>query len=107
MLLSGWKEIANYLRSGVRTVQRWERDGLPVMRPRPGARGHVVAYTLQLDAWVKRSRNGHVDILSLQTERERTRQLLVSLSKERVQMRLRLAELRREIASLRTRHIRG
>ena len=107
MLLSGWKEIANYLRSGVRTVQRWEHDGLPVIRPRPGARAHVVAYTVHLDAWVRRSRNGHAEISGLQTETERTRQLLVSLSKERAQMRLRLAELRREVASLRTRHIRG
>lgn len=33
-ILSGWKEIANYLRKGVRTVQRYERElGLPIRRP--------------------------------------------------------------------------
>ena len=29
VLLTGWKEIAAYLRFGIRTVQRWERLGLP------------------------------------------------------------------------------
>jgi len=39
MVLSGWKAIANYLKGGTRTVQRWEKEaGLPVLRPRPGPR---------------------------------------------------------------------
>ena len=29
-LLNGWKQIANYLGRGVRTIQRWESLGLPV-----------------------------------------------------------------------------
>ena len=34
-ILNSWKEIANYLGRGVRTVQRWERDlRLPVHRPK-------------------------------------------------------------------------
>ena len=53
MLLNGWKEIATYLRCGVRTVQRWEALGLPVMRVRPGKRGPVVAQTEGLDAWIR------------------------------------------------------
>jgi hypothetical protein len=33
-LLSCWKDIASYMYSGVRTVQRWEQHvGLPVRRP--------------------------------------------------------------------------
>jgi DNA-binding transcriptional regulator YiaG len=33
-VLSSWKDIAQYLGKGVRTVQRWERHlGLPVRRP--------------------------------------------------------------------------
>lgn len=54
MLLNGWKEIAVYLRSGVRTVQRWEALGLPVTRVRPGKRGAVVARTENLDSWLSR-----------------------------------------------------
>jgi hypothetical protein len=52
VLLNGWKEIAIYLRSGIRTVQRWEALGLPTMRLRSGNRGPVVARTENLDAWL-------------------------------------------------------
>ena len=55
--LTGWKEIANYLGMGVRTVQRYERQsGLPVRRPagRPSA-GAVLATKAELDGWVKAS----------------------------------------------------
>jgi len=54
--LSGWKEIANYLGKGVRTVQRYERAlGLPVRRPAGNTTGSVVATKAELDAWVAAS----------------------------------------------------
>jgi hypothetical protein len=54
--LSGWKEIANFLGMGVRTVQRYEREmGLPVRRPAGKVRGSVVAISVELDGWVKAS----------------------------------------------------
>jgi hypothetical protein len=54
--LSGWKEIANYLGKGVRTVQRYERQmGLPVRRPAGKPRGSVVATRVELDAWISAS----------------------------------------------------
>ena len=52
--LSGWKEIAAYLRKGVRTVQRYERHmGLPVRRPAGKVQGSVLATRAELDAWVR------------------------------------------------------
>ena len=55
-ILSGWKEIANYLGKGVRTVQRYERYmGLPVRRPAGKPRGSVVATKAEIDAWVAAS----------------------------------------------------
>lgn len=52
-ILTSWKEIAAYLRKGVRTVQRWERDfGLPVRRPKAGGLGIVLAVPEELDAWL-------------------------------------------------------
>jgi hypothetical protein len=52
--LSGWKEIAAYLRKGVRTVQRYERHmGLPVRRPAGNPQGSVLATRAELDAWVR------------------------------------------------------
>jgi len=54
--LSGWKDIANYLGKGVRTVQRYERElGLPVRRPAGKPRGSVVATKAEIDAWVAAS----------------------------------------------------
>ena len=54
--LSGWKEIANYLGRGVRTVQRYELQlQLPVRRPAGRPWGSVVATKAELDAWIKAS----------------------------------------------------
>ncbi len=49
--LESWKEIAAYLRRDVRTVQRWERDGLPVHRHQRAQRPIPYAYKHELDAW--------------------------------------------------------
>ena len=55
-VLSGWKEVAKYLRSGVRTVQRYERElGLPIRRPAPKATVAVIATKAELDAWISAS----------------------------------------------------
>jgi predicted DNA-binding transcriptional regulator AlpA len=52
-ILSGWKDIANYLGKGVRTVQRYERElALPVRRPAGKTRGSVIATQSELDTWV-------------------------------------------------------
>jgi predicted DNA-binding transcriptional regulator AlpA len=52
-VLNSWKEVAQYLARGVRTVQRWERDlGLPVRRPRGTKRSAVIAIASEIDEWV-------------------------------------------------------
>ena len=52
-ILSGWKEIANYLGKGVRTVQRYERElGLPVRRPVGHVGSSVIATKAELDGWI-------------------------------------------------------
>ena len=49
-VLGSWKEIANYLGKGVRTVQRWERySGLPIHRPSGSSKGVVIAFPAELD----------------------------------------------------------
>jgi hypothetical protein len=54
--LTGWKEIANYLGRGVRTVQRYERYmGFPVRRPAGKQGAAVMATKAELDAWVAAS----------------------------------------------------
>jgi hypothetical protein len=55
-ILSGWKEIANYLGGGVRTVQRYECElGLPIRRPAGRSRGSVIATKAEIDAWISAS----------------------------------------------------
>jgi hypothetical protein len=55
-ILNSWKEIANYLGRGVRTVQRWERDlGLPVHRPKGKDRSAVLAFPEELVQWLQQT----------------------------------------------------
>ena len=54
-VIVSWKEIAHYFTSGVRTVQRWEREcGLPVHRPKGGLHGTVIALKSELDQWASK-----------------------------------------------------
>lgn len=55
-VLRGWKEIAAYMGSGVRTAQRWEQKyALPVHRPAAKLRSCVISSPSELDAWVQQS----------------------------------------------------
>jgi eukaryotic-like serine/threonine-protein kinase len=50
--LNSWKEIAAYLGTSVRTVERWEQgEGLPVHRHEHARAGTVYAYSSEVDAW--------------------------------------------------------
>ena len=50
--LESWKQIAAYLKRGVRTVRRWEtEEGLPVHRHMHRSLGSVYAYKWEIDAW--------------------------------------------------------
>ena len=55
-ILNSWKEIAQYLNRAVRTAQRWEKDlQMPVHRPRGKARSAALAFTSELDDWLRRT----------------------------------------------------
>lgn len=56
--LDSWKEIATYLGRDLRTVRRWEENGLPVHRVPGGERRAVFAYRGEIDAWMKGQGNG-------------------------------------------------
>jgi tetratricopeptide (TPR) repeat protein len=50
--IDSWKGIADYMKRGVRTVQRWHLDlGLPVYRVGRN-KGSVYAYAEELDGWL-------------------------------------------------------
>ncbi len=47
--LNGWKEIAEYIGRGTRTVQRWHCTlQLPIHKANAKARGEVFAYKVEL-----------------------------------------------------------
>jgi hypothetical protein len=62
-VLTGWKEISTYLRSGVRTAQRWELLGLPVRRIGVGAIRPVIAFAEELDVWQKEAPTRFSDVI--------------------------------------------
>ncbi len=63
LVLNSWKDIAAYLKCGVRTAQRWERDlDLPVYRPRPGKRGPVCAFPNEIRMWMRQKRTEHPEL---------------------------------------------
>jgi hypothetical protein len=54
-LLDSWKEIASYLKKGIRTVQRWEaEEGLPIYRQRHDRFASVYALRSEIDEWKAR-----------------------------------------------------
>jgi phage terminase Nu1 subunit (DNA packaging protein) len=112
MILNGWKEIAAYISSSVRTVQRWEKDGMPVARPLPGSRGSVIAYSEQLDSWLRRrsALQANRVIARLKTDTRRgqdcqqtlvqARQLKQQLQATNLQMADHISKLRAELDRL-------
>ncbi len=111
-LLNSWKEIAAYLRCGVRTAQRWERDlSLPVYRPRPGQRGPVCAFPGELKLWLRHQRVEDALLRQvgnpvIQASRELTRQSTALVHKAAANTRLQqeyAARLLDTIETLKTR----
>jgi len=61
-VLRSWKDIAQYMGTCVKTVQRWERAyDLPVRRVQPGKGSVVLAFKNEVDQWLlNRSRELNV-----------------------------------------------
>ncbi|MGE5054961.1 MAG: PAS domain-containing protein [Acidobacteriota bacterium] len=54
-VLRSWKDIAQYMGTCVKTVQRWERTyDLPVRRIQPGKGSVVVAFRNEVDEWLQK-----------------------------------------------------
>jgi septal ring factor EnvC (AmiA/AmiB activator) len=105
--LSFWKEIANYVGKGVRTVQRWEQDhGFPVRRP-AADRGTVIARTAEIDAWIVGNQviamPAEIDawLTENQDSTSDGEARPEELEEELVNSRVENAELRQQIAELR------
>ena len=129
-ILNSWKEIANYLGRGVRTVQRWEAQlGLPVHRPAGKDHSAVLAFSSELDQWLDsrpvrfaHSLNGEssqdrqsVQVQTLLTRAEAVLQRLESILNRADETQRKLAETldmlgenesaRRELRNVRSRRV--
>jgi PAS fold len=58
-VLRSWKEVANYLGTCVKTVQRWEREhSFPIRRLKPGKGAMVFALKTDVDYWLRAGNRG-------------------------------------------------
>ena len=68
-ILYSWKEMAVFLKCGVRTVQRWEKnEGLPVHRHQHWKRGTVYALKSELQEWLRSRDSGEGKDSSSETD---------------------------------------
>ena len=88
--LDSWKEIANYFRREVRTVQLWEkREGLPVHRHFHKQLGSVFAFRSELDAWNERvSQNRGEPLESARSPRTKPAPGQITIRVERLRNRI-------------------
>ncbi len=67
--LNGWKDIANHVGKGVRTVQRWEKVyGLPVHRLGEEGGEIVFAFRDEVDAWLRSKARARGGLAALDAE---------------------------------------
>ena len=85
-LLNSWKDIANYLGRGVRTVQRWEAQlHLPVRRAHMHPRSSVTALKSDIDQWVRKAgRSASGARVSLAEVRDTTATLRIKREEMRI-----------------------
>ena len=103
MILTVWKQISQHLGYGVRTVQRWEGQGLPIKRVTKSPRSPVVADSEQLDAWILRGKGLPPGTpFDLLRNLERARELRDEVERARTALHQRMASLRKEIAAIHT-----
>lgn len=97
-VLSGWKEIADYLGKSVRTVQRLELTaGLPIRRPAGKPRCSVIATTAEIDAWVQATPLREAFTLRRQATNTNALDSFRKVLKEHRQLRHDMVKLRSEL----------
>jgi len=104
MILTGWKEISKHLRYGVRTVQRWERAGLPVKRVNNTPRSPVVAIADELDAWIlRRTKLPHGAPANLLENRRRAHELHLEAERNKKRFRVQVEQFKKQVAEFQAR----
>ena len=102
MTLSGWKEIAEHLRCGVRTAQRWQALGLPIRRIGRGSRAPVLADSEKLDRWLVDGGRLGVDLTRFEAVMENSKRLLTEITTQQDSLRENVRSMRGILAEFRT-----
>ena len=99
-VLTSWKSIAQYMGTGVRTVQRWTTErGFPVRGTGSGHKRLVIAMTEEIDEWV-RSQSLHGSDMNHQSEPEETLQERIATLQSQIgslRLHIDVMQMRREI----------
>lgn len=94
-VLTSWKSIAQYMGTGVRTVQRWTSErGFPVRGTGSGHKRLVIAMTEEIDAWVHSQSLHASDINNHSEPDEALQERIASLQSEIRILRLRIDVMR-------------
>lgn len=107
MILSGWKEIAAYMHCGIRSAQRWERDGLPVHRLIAARRSAVIARSEELDRWIRKDQFSHPRYPELIAAIANAQRLQDQTRVRVTELQTRVAGLQAQVADLQTRRSRN
>jgi hypothetical protein len=99
-VLASWKEIAQYLGKGVRTVQRWERTlSFPIHRPNPS--GIAIAIPEEVDAWIRSRQSQSLSNGQCESELARLRGIVDELQAENQDLRHQLEAMHTETPAIR------
>ncbi len=105
-ILNGWKEIADCLHRTPRSARRWERLGLPVWRVSDSSRSPIIAFSDELEYWVRKRRMSNSELGSIATScmdfrrtRHETRRLVDELRTARLEHRRLLNSIRSQLSS--------
>lgn len=92
-VLTSWKEIAQFMGKGARTVQRWEQHfGLPVRRLSANSHQAVLAIPEELHVWMAERSRTRQEVFS-RPEMEGLRRRLEELEQDNLALRARLEEI--------------
>ena len=87
VVLNSWKEISQYMGRSVRTLQRWERFGLPIHRPTGNDKSSVYALPHELQRWLAKGKPAesvkHEYHDRLRAIREHARDVIASMTRLR------------------------
>lgn len=102
-ILSGWKDIANYMGKGVRTVQRYGRElGLPVRRISAKPKASVLVTKAELDVWIHAAFNHQDSHKESFVNQESSLVNLENLKSRTSELRAGLEQLKQSINELAT-----